>query len=180
MADNTYGYQWWVAPSVNTVSALGHGGQYIIFIPSKDLMVVLTGGLHDTLRIFVHVYPFTYGIAAFTTADSPLPASPEGMQQLEAAINAIASPSAQPTSPLPATAETVSGQSYAMIAPLRLAGFGYTQGPRIQMFDFTFDHVERAATLSAVEGESGLSRSVSMDCTAFLNSGSDIAARVNG
>ncbi|NLF77931.1 MAG: serine hydrolase [Chloroflexi bacterium] len=177
--DNTYGYQWWVAPSVNTVSALGHGGQYIIFIPSKDLMVVLTGGLHDTLRIFVHVYPFTYGIAAFTTADSPLPASPEGMQQLEAAINAIASPSAQPTSPLPATAETVSGQSYAMIAPLRLAGFGYTQGPQIQMFDFTFDHVEQAAvTLSAVEGES---RTIAIGLDGLYRVsefwGGDIAAR---
>ena len=38
-----YGYQWWIAPSVNLYRALGYGGQQINVYYEKDLIVIFTG-----------------------------------------------------------------------------------------------------------------------------------------
>ncbi len=41
---NGYGYQWWMN-STEGFSARGFGGQYILVVPEKDLVIVTTGGL---------------------------------------------------------------------------------------------------------------------------------------
>lgn len=37
-----YGYQWWINPSENSYYAYGLGGQYIIVMPDKSLVIVIT------------------------------------------------------------------------------------------------------------------------------------------
>jgi CubicO group peptidase (beta-lactamase class C family) len=38
-----YGYQWWVNPDLDFYNAAGAGGNYIIVVPEKDMVVVFTG-----------------------------------------------------------------------------------------------------------------------------------------
>ncbi len=40
-----YGYQWWVNPEFGFYDAMGSGGNYIIVMPEKDLVVVFTGSM---------------------------------------------------------------------------------------------------------------------------------------
>lgn len=44
VADNNipYGYYWWIRPEYDAYTAIGHGGQYIYVIPSKNLAIILT------------------------------------------------------------------------------------------------------------------------------------------
>lgn len=37
-----YGFYWWIRPSFNAYTAIGHGGQYIYVIPSAGLAIILT------------------------------------------------------------------------------------------------------------------------------------------
>lgn len=37
-----YGYYWWLLPDLNAYTAIGHGGQYIMIVPERDLVVVIT------------------------------------------------------------------------------------------------------------------------------------------
>jgi CubicO group peptidase (beta-lactamase class C family) len=39
----SYGYQWWIDPSVPTFAAIGRYGQCIYVVPDRDLVVVFTG-----------------------------------------------------------------------------------------------------------------------------------------
>ena len=39
-----YGYQWWVLPGkVPAYAAIGYGGQYLVVVPSLELIAVFTG-----------------------------------------------------------------------------------------------------------------------------------------
>jgi len=40
--DFDYGFYWWVLPQRQAFSALGHGGNFIFVLPSKNLVVVMT------------------------------------------------------------------------------------------------------------------------------------------
>jgi CubicO group peptidase (beta-lactamase class C family) len=42
-----YGYYWWLAPVEGAVAAWGHGGQHVVIVPSRRLVLVLTA-LPDT------------------------------------------------------------------------------------------------------------------------------------
>ena len=37
-----YGYYFWILPSFNAYCALGHGGQFLLVVPNKNLVVVYT------------------------------------------------------------------------------------------------------------------------------------------
>jgi CubicO group peptidase (beta-lactamase class C family) len=37
-----YGYYWWVLPHWNAIEAWGHGGSYILIVPNRNLVVVMT------------------------------------------------------------------------------------------------------------------------------------------
>jgi len=40
--NNQFGYLWWIDESTNTVFMWGHGGQFVIAAPDKNLVVAIT------------------------------------------------------------------------------------------------------------------------------------------
>jgi CubicO group peptidase (beta-lactamase class C family) len=54
----SYGYQWWVRPSMHGYAALGRGGQMIAVIPEKDLVVVFTSLGGDSEPLFQLIEEF--------------------------------------------------------------------------------------------------------------------------
>jgi CubicO group peptidase (beta-lactamase class C family) len=39
--DYDYGYYWWTVPELGAITAWGHGGNFIIIVPEKDLVIVM-------------------------------------------------------------------------------------------------------------------------------------------
>jgi CubicO group peptidase (beta-lactamase class C family) len=103
-----YGYLWWLSPDF--YSAQGRGGQWIIVSPDQNMIVVLTNGRTVSKLLSSYIFP-----AAKST--SPLPPNPDGVALLESKIAQAAEPPQaypQPVPPLPAIAQEVSGQTYAL------------------------------------------------------------------
>lgn len=120
--DNHYGYGWWVetadAPGeYSSYRADGRGGQYIITVPSLDLLIVTTGGGFD----FDEVAPLL--VAAIGDMRKPLPANPAGVARLQAAIRVVAqAPAPRAVTPLPASARSISAKTFVFEPnPLGLA-----------------------------------------------------------
>jgi CubicO group peptidase (beta-lactamase class C family) len=110
---NGYGYLWWVYKD-QTYSALGRGGQCIYVLPRKNLIIVMTGGgiPWGTLH-----FPNTYILPAVHESKSSLPSNPKGVSMLEEAAKKSAKaikPQSKTPSPLPETAEKISGKEYIM------------------------------------------------------------------
>jgi hypothetical protein len=106
--EDPYGYGWWLTPDMEGVfRADGRGGQYIIVLPEWNMILVTTGGGFDIEQIGESL------LASFTDLENPLPANPEGVARLEAAIAAVAQPPmAQPVAPLPDVARAISGRTF--------------------------------------------------------------------
>ena len=107
--DDYYGYGWWVETfdSHWIYLAQGRGGQYIIVAPYLDIIVVATGGGYD----FDEIEPFIF--PAFVDMENPLPANPEGISELNAALEAISEPPEPETiPPLPDKASEISGKTF--------------------------------------------------------------------
>ncbi len=109
--DEHYGYGWWVETAnekgeFSSYRADGRGGQYIIVVPSLDLIIVTTGGGFNSDEIA----PFL--VQAIGDMSKPLPANPDGVAALEAAVTAVAqAPRPRPVPPLPKTAKVLSGRT---------------------------------------------------------------------
>lgn len=110
--DEHYGYGWWVDTAkaegeFTSYRADGRGGQYIIVVPSLDLIIVTTGGgfeIGDIAPLLVQ---------AIGDMSKPLPAKPTGVAQLQAAVRGVAqAPAPTPVAPLPATARAISGKTF--------------------------------------------------------------------
>jgi CubicO group peptidase (beta-lactamase class C family) len=106
-----YGYGWWVETAETDILPLyradGRGGQYILVVPSLNLVVTTTGGgfIMDEIGAFL--------VATLTGADNPLAPNPAGVAQLEAALTTISRPpDAVAAAPLPETASVISGQTF--------------------------------------------------------------------
>jgi CubicO group peptidase (beta-lactamase class C family) len=107
--DDYYGYGWWVYADNNLLdySAVGRGGQYIKVIPYLDLIVVATGGGFDYDEIDPLISP------ALVDPDRPLPANPDGIAKLNAALETIAqAPEPKPATALPEMAGKISGKTF--------------------------------------------------------------------
>jgi CubicO group peptidase (beta-lactamase class C family) len=106
--EDRYGYGWWMNADIEgSYRADGRNGQYIIALPAWDMLVVTTGGGFDIDQIGELL------LASFTDLENALPANPEGVARLEAAIAAVAQPPpAWPVAPLPEMARAISGQTY--------------------------------------------------------------------
>jgi CubicO group peptidase (beta-lactamase class C family) len=85
-----YGYQWWVT-SDGSYMALGYAGQYIVVVPEHELVAVFTSDVaeEDFYRPQELLNAF---IIPAVESSGPLPANPEGVARLEAAIDALANP----------------------------------------------------------------------------------------
>jgi hypothetical protein len=107
--------------------ALGFGGQYIVVIPDRDMVVTFTSGL-PAASFFVPEDLLNEYILPASESSAPLPDNPEGRAALQAAINAFQqlTPSAVPA--LPDIARRISGQMYRLDAdnPLGLTSLGLT------------------------------------------------------
>jgi CubicO group peptidase (beta-lactamase class C family) len=102
-----YGYGWWV--SDEGFEASGRGGQKIVVLPSLDLVVVMTGGGFESDDIDPYLR------AALIDPSAALPPNPAGVDQLNAALAAVAQgPAPQPVPPLPAIANAISGMTYVL------------------------------------------------------------------
>jgi CubicO group peptidase (beta-lactamase class C family) len=106
--EDPYGYGWWMETDMEGVyRADGRGGQYIYVLPDWNMILVTTGGGFNSGEIGESL------LASFTDLENPLPANPEGVAQLEAAVDAVAQPPEPgPVPPLPAMAQLISGKTY--------------------------------------------------------------------
>ena len=105
-----YGSGWWISRPENELTffrADGRGGQYILVVPSLNLVVVTTGGGFSMDEID------PYLIAAIGNMEKPLPANPDAVARLEAVVAELSqSPVPEAVSPLPEMAQAISGQTF--------------------------------------------------------------------
>ena len=47
-----YGYYFWIYPSINGYAAVGHGGQFLMVVPDKNLVIVYTAWSYTGGRFF--------------------------------------------------------------------------------------------------------------------------------
>lgn len=108
--DEGYGYGWWVSlPDEETqyFQAEGREGQRILVVPSLDVVIVTTGGGFE----FDDIEPYIG--AAIGDLKRPLPANPDGVARLQAAVAEVAQPpAAQPAPALPQIASAISGKTF--------------------------------------------------------------------
>ncbi|HEX5686008.1 MAG TPA: serine hydrolase [Ideonella sp.] len=107
-----YGFGWWLPNNLpGLYQAAGRGGQRLVVWPTKDLVVVITGGGLDVDRLAPHLLRALKSNAA-------LPPNPAGQQRLAARVRAAAQPAAPRATasppPLPPLAATVSGRTYLL------------------------------------------------------------------
>ena len=105
-----YGYQWWV-DDAGYVMALGHGGQYIIVVPDRDLVAVFTAGLPEAEFFRPEMLTVDYVVPAIVSDDS-LPANPEAEARLAAAVAAAGAEPEPQTIELSEMTATIDGVRY--------------------------------------------------------------------
>ena len=117
---SAYGYGWWMDPAVEgAYRADGRGGQYIFILPKWNMVIVTTGGGFEMDEIAEFI------LASFADFEKPLPANPEGVARLDAAVKAVFQPPAQTAvAPLPEVARQVSGKKFVFVPnPAQLRSF---------------------------------------------------------
>jgi CubicO group peptidase (beta-lactamase class C family) len=129
-----YGYQWWV-DSEGYYMALGFAGQFIFVIPEKNMVVVFTsGGDFPVPENLLNNY-----ILPSATAEEPLPPNPDANERLKHIIqDSVNPPDPEPLTPLPDTAERISGHMYSF----DLNNLDFKQ------FSLTFHETKAVYTLS--------------------------------
>jgi CubicO group peptidase (beta-lactamase class C family) len=106
--DDGYGYGWWLTAgaSPGEYRADGRSGQFTIVLPTIDLVVQTTGGGLQGGDLAAPLLP------TLVDMEKPLPANPDGVARLEAAVRAVAlPPEPRPVAPLPDAARDVSGRT---------------------------------------------------------------------
>jgi CubicO group peptidase (beta-lactamase class C family) len=107
---SSYGYQWWVDDGGDVI-ALGYGGQYVIVVPDRDLVVVFTSGLPENVSFRPRMLTEDSVVPA-ARSDEPLPADPEAEARLAAAAAAAAAGPEPQIVELPETAAAIDGVRY--------------------------------------------------------------------
>jgi hypothetical protein len=82
--EDDYGYGWWISDT--SYGASGRGGQRIFVVTSLNAIVVTTGGGFEYDQIDPYIS------ASVIDPANPLPANPEGVAQLEAALDTLVKP----------------------------------------------------------------------------------------
>jgi hypothetical protein len=146
---NGYGYQWWIRSSGNGYSAVGRGGQRILVLPDKNMVVVITSGIggdagHTRLERLLRSF-----IIPAAKSSKPLRPNPRGVALLELKIRqaALSRTQPRPAPPLPEMATKVSGKTYVLDAnPYGLVALSLTF-PRQEEAVFGVSIVEDSLTL---------------------------------
>ncbi len=154
-----YGYGWWMVPDIEGVyRADGRGGQYIFVLPQWDMIVVTTGGGFEMDEIGEQL------LASFSDFEKPLPANPEGVARLEAAIHAVVQPPEPgPVAPLPDVARAISSKTY--IFEPNPAG--------LQSAGLVFDDTSEAIAFITFSGRPMVSVPVGLDGVYRFSAGPD-------
>lgn len=154
--DDNYSYGWWISDDSGTVSAIGRGGQYIKVAPAFNAVVVATGAGWE----YDQIDPLL--IASVVDLKKPLPANPEGVAKLSAALQTIREAPTKTTAPLPDMAKTISGKTYAFDPnPLHLKTLQF-------FFD---DSAEGSFTATFDDGQPPLSEVFNLDGTLHMFKG---------
>lgn len=110
--DDDYGYGWWISTAkekgeYSSYRADGRGGQYVIVVPSLDVIIATTGGGFGIDEIAPLL------VQAIGDVSKPLPVNPAGVAQLEAAVRTVAqAPAPRAVAPLPQIARVISGKTF--------------------------------------------------------------------
>jgi len=150
-----WGYEMWTLTGTDIVIPIGAWGQYIIINPSQDLIVIHTGGFHDTVRLMTHAGPFITQALALKVVDQALPANPEGTGQLKTLIETLAKPQPQPVKTLPETVKTINDLNYALLEPMWLSkADAVLASVKIGALSFSFDGGDQfVMALTPAEGQ---------------------------
>ena len=111
--DGGYGYLWWTQGD-ESYSARGRGGQYIVVVPERELVVVMTGG-GASISPWKVVDEFI--APAVKSRSGPILTSPEKASRLDAAVARAArgpEPGSGSPAPLPDVARRVSGRTFVL------------------------------------------------------------------
>ncbi len=107
-----YGYQWWIRDD-GVYMARGWGGQYIVVVPELDLVVVFTASIFGEDKFSPALELLDEYIIPAASSDTPLPANPNAVEQLDRLIENLAAP---PTELVikPELSESISGKKFMM------------------------------------------------------------------
>jgi CubicO group peptidase (beta-lactamase class C family) len=146
--DDDYGYGWWLPRDVEPreYSAEGRGGQRVTVLPDANTVLVVTGeGLEpgDATNLLAPAF-----------VGGSLPANPQGVEQLTAALAEVAAPPrAQAVSPLPRLAGIISGRTWLFernAEDLRSVRLDFGPGSEAWL------EVQRSDAAPAISGSIGL------------------------
>jgi CubicO group peptidase (beta-lactamase class C family) len=113
-----YGYYWWVSAELpGLFEAVGRGGQRITVWPTKELVLVYTGGGFEPGDIAPFILKSLNAVSTNKPGDQPLPTNPAANARLRDKLAAVTRPPApQPELELPAMAARISGKTYTLTA----------------------------------------------------------------
>jgi CubicO group peptidase (beta-lactamase class C family) len=107
-----YGYQWWTRDD-GAYMARGFGGQYVIVIPDKDMVVVFTASTLGEDEFSPPMELLNTFIIPAAESDTPLPDNPDAVAKLESLAEALAAPEAG-SAVTPETAQRISARTFAV------------------------------------------------------------------
>ena len=109
-----YGYWWWIQDK--GYMAWGAGGQYIIVRPDLDLVVVITANGFDDINRYGEFFRsfLEENIYSAIGSNSPLPANPSALQELDSTILEMENPKELPNRLMPEMAATISSSNYVL------------------------------------------------------------------
>ncbi len=110
--DKGHGYLWWELQS-GGFAGIGHGGQYIIVMPGRDMVIVINSGLSDKTH-WQTVSPLIEYINKSVVSGKSIVENPEKQAELSEAIRNLANPASKTAIIIPETAQRISGKKYIL------------------------------------------------------------------
>jgi CubicO group peptidase (beta-lactamase class C family) len=105
-SEQPYGFWWWLVDG--GYMATGWGGQRLLVVPGKKLVIAATFADDDGFkRMFSD-------LDVDRLAPSPLPPNPSAVASLRATVTALEDPPSRPEEPLPPLAHGVSGKTFTI------------------------------------------------------------------
>ncbi|MGJ4930205.1 serine hydrolase domain-containing protein [Bradyrhizobium sp. HKCCYLS2038] len=102
-----YANQFWTLPDRNVVMTVGYHCQVVMVLPDRDVVAVMTA------RDFCPFRKLANEISATVTSDSALPAAPEAVAALAAAVSDAATEHRDAVGAVPDIAAAISGKTYS-------------------------------------------------------------------